>query len=793
MLRRILFLLLLLTLPLLAHADSWSHYPYAETYSRVCSLGDRLYFIKSGMLFKADAEAWSVDGEMTRADGLSSTDIFDICYSQQAHCLVVVHNDWLIDIIESSGNVWTVTDLYNAPMAGTDKTISSIREQEGQLFICTAYGFAVIDLLTGTVLQNIDLGTTPYCAWAYDGKWYYSDKTGNYYCPQHGGNPYTHDGWTFNTGHSIEKAVVLQNAGVEQCWLLSRDNALRRIIPGTTQCERFTDYSLYTDLQRCGRFIMAVNADSLVFFDTSIGLPPGYGQSFAAGQRRVCTQVSPLRSATGICSLGRDGEELALLFPQAGIRAYSITLSGATSFSATALHSLPLTVSNSQQSGTINRIVVGPGHEVAFCHTDNAGASYLSYYRLNGYLTTYTSANSRWTNYSATVVSSALETRQRFVGVTQMIADPFHASRYYFGTIEDGIVAIDHGKFYCRYLHNNSGLEMHSNVVRMGGLTFDADGNLWCTNEGGGDIIRVRTPEDKWYKFNIRGFELAYGFTNQLVRKSGNAHHFWGYQQFTYQKSNVIVYDDNGTLDNAGDDRYVTFRDLQPIDGDAFTPDYGRGVYVGPDSAIWLLNDKGIYIIDDPDSVFAHPGRVRTVMTDVLPSSLAIDSRRHVWVSTEGDGLYLLSTDGREQYAHLSTGNSVLTSDEVHSIAFDSLTSTLWMAIDNELLAYQYDVSQYGSAEADGYQTAAYCYPAQVSCMLQQPHNATRSMVTVFGLTDDTVVTVTNSQDRPTTSGTALGGLFQIDTTAYPVGTYTVTGTDAAGHRGSLLTFDVIE
>ncbi len=66
-------------------------------------------------------------------------------------------------------------------------------------------------------------------------------------------------------------------------------------------------------------------------------------------------------------------------------------------------------------------------------------------------------------------------------------------------------------------------------------------------------------------------------------------------------------------------------------------------------------------------------------------------------------------------------------------------------------------------------------------------------MVNVFGLKDETEVMVENSQGRTLIKDTALGGLLSIDTSTFPVGIYTVVGTDNSGARGTLLTFTVDE
>ena len=124
-------LLLLLLLPFAALAGEWQAFTYTENYSRACRLGDNLYILKGNSLVRASVSGWAIEKELTREDGLSSTRIVDICYSEEANRMAVVYADGLIDVFHPDGSIWTIPDFYNAPMQGTDKTINGIRQQEG--------------------------------------------------------------------------------------------------------------------------------------------------------------------------------------------------------------------------------------------------------------------------------------------------------------------------------------------------------------------------------------------------------------------------------------------------------------------------------------------------------------------------------------------------------------------------------------------------------------------------------------------------------------------------------------
>lgn len=785
-------ILLSLILPLFATlsllAGQWDVYTYTDQYQRVCPAGSKLYILKGNSIVRADAATWKIEAELNREDGLSGTTIVDMCYSHELDRVAIVYDNALIDVLHPDGTIWTIPDLYQAPMAGIDKTILSVREQEGLLFIHTAYGFAVADLERDVILHNFMLPSPVKCAWAYEGNWYYSNSSGSFYCPQQGSNPHLASSWHQTGSQRIERTVVLHNAGIEQCWQMDADHRLCRIAPGRHTSVRSFDGGTITDLQRAGSYLMASAADSLVLYDTSFGLPPDSASQLQPGQRIACRQSSPKATAkvSGICPLADEG--FALIYPDQGAVAVTLTSVTDRSFRLKALHNEQLTINNHQQSPEINRIVVGPEGEVAMALVPLA-TGYPNMLQTQGFYTTVT-PEGRWTNYDKTCVTNYVTSgKSRFCGLTCLQADPFYPGRYWFSTLEDGIVGIDNGKLYERYdaASTNNGLEVNApNCTRIGGLGFNNEGDLWCFNEGHKYGIRVlRKADGKWYRFRMEGLEKEVGFYHVCVTRRGGHHQVWGYQQFNYMEPRVFCYDYGTDVTSDADDRYCFFKTLFPDHPGAIpvTPWYGRNIFEGPDGSIWLLSKYGIYVIDHPELVFDQPGVVRQVMADVVATSMAIDASQRIWISTEDQGLLLFSPDGRQLLAQYTSANSLLSTDAVQSIAYQANTSTLWIVTPGQILTYRYSADEYDEADAS-YRTTAYCYPSHVDF-------ASLSEVNVYGLQDDSAVTVSNSQGRTLQRLTAVGQLATIPTSTLPVGTYTVTATDLQGHRGPLLTFEV--
>lgn len=788
----ILSLLLVLFTAISAWAGQWQAYTFTDQYRRVVSMGDKLYILKGNSLVRANADTWRIECELNRENGLSDSNIVDICYSHEYNRIAIVYANGLIDILHDDGSIWTITDLYNAPMPAIDKTINSIREQQGLLFLHTAYGFAVVDIERDAILENFNLGLPVRCAWSYGGDWYYSCPSGSYYCPKRNSNPHIASNWHRTCAHIIDRTIVFRQDGIEQCWQMGRDKHLYKIAPQSHTSVRCYDGGGLTDLRRLSHYILAPTADSVVFYDTRLGLAPTDENQLIAGQRIACRQSSPYVNPKVIdaCPMSDDGSQFVLLYADRGVLADSIVSVSSRNFRVNAIHPQALTVDNHQQSGLINRIVCNGQGEVAMSYVPSLAMNYSSMLKLNAFLTTVNTATDEWKNYDHHVVADHITTgNQRFVGVTELIADPFNPERYYFSSLEDGITVIDHGTLLARYdaTTTNNGLEVCApKCTRIGGMGFDNEQNLWCFDEGHNYGVRVLRNEDqKWYRFKIEGLEKEYGFTHLCVTRRDGRHQIWGYQQQKYEVSNVFCYDYGDNITNSKDDRFVFFKKLMPDTPGAvpFIPYYGRNIYEGPTGAIWLLNTSGLYIIDSPDLIFDHPGEVHEVMSSVIPTSMAIDGNNNVWISTEGHGIYLFSPDGRQELAHFTSDNSIMNSNEVNSVAYDATQSTLWIATDGQILTYTYDLEEY-SHNAHEWTSQAYCYPALIT-------RQTRSMVNVYGLADGSQASVSNSQGRILYQAPAIGGIISIDTQSYPVGIYTISGIDREGHRGELTTFEV--
>jgi hypothetical protein len=127
---------------------------------------------------------------------------------------------------------------------------------------------------------------------------------------------------------------------------------------------------------------------------------------------------------------------------------------------------------------------------------------------------------------------------------------------------------------------------------------------------------------------------------------------------------------------------------------------------------------------------------------------MAVDGANRKWIGTEGNGIYLLSSDGLETVHHFTTQNSPLPSDYLWSIAVNPETGEVFMGTDAGLVSYRSDATE----GETGY-SEVHVFPNPV----RPEYNG---LITVTGLIEKSQVRITDLNGNVLTSGTSLGGQF---------------------------------
>lgn len=316
--------------------------------------------------------------------------------------------------------------------------------------------------------------------------------------------------------------------------------------------------------------------------------------------------------------------------------------------------------------------------------------------------------------------------------------------RLFIGTFWGGLIETD-GENYTAYTQDNSSLQGaigDGARERVAGLAFDSDNNLWMSNHAAARPISVLKADGEWRNFNapVKGLlQLAIDLN--------------GYKWFIAPGEGVLVFDDNGTIDNTNDDRTRLFT---PSNSEMLTS-IVNCVEVDLDGDVWVGTAQGPVIFECGNSVFEANcrGSLRVVEQDGFGAnllstenvqSIAIDGGNRKWIGTN-NGLFIQSADGREQIAFFNTDNSPLFDNTIIDIAINGETGEAFIGTNQGVISLRGEATEGRPINGPN----VYAFPNPVRPEYDGP-------IAIKGLARDANVKITDVNGQLIFETTALGG-----------------------------------
>lgn len=380
-----------------------------------------------------------------------------------------------------------------------------------------------------------------------------------------------------------------------------------------------------------------------------------------------------------------------------------------------------------------------------------------------------------------------------YYDIASLAVDPDDDNHVFAGSAGEGLYEFQDGEFVMLHTPDNSGIEtpeQHKTIIRIDGLKYDKNKNLWMLNAGAKNIVKVYTKEKKWISIYNRDIEGLYTFRNTFFDRRG---WMWCLTP-TWVNSGIFVLNYNGTLEDTSDDKTVFINKIVNQDGVDIT---GFNMYCAVEDnegTIWVGTNKGPFVINNPTRVFDTgsfyftqikvPRNDGTSYADYLLENIpikviAIDGANRKWIGTESNGIYLLSADGLEEIHHFTTENSPLLSDEIQTIAINDETGVVYIGTGKGLIAYQSNATK---AEDSFLKSKVRAYPNPVKPDYE-------GYITITGLMADSNVKITDSYGSLIYEGTSIGGSFSWNGRnskgkRVASGVYNVLAADSEGEEG---------
>lgn len=330
----------------------------------------------------------------------------------------------------------------------------------------------------------------------------------------------------------------------------------------------------------------------------------------------------------------------------------------------------------------------------------------------------YSLIDESWKTYDK-YNSPPLDTLRDFVAVA---VDPKNSDHVYAGSWNRGMAEFKDNAFAQIYNAGNSSLDpnmaLGAPVVKVGGIAFDSDNNLWATTSGAERIVSVRRPGGteggEWESYYLGSMTAGAEVRKIIVDSYGQK---WIVPRTTQSNPYYLfVFDETNDAGNQA-------RGLKAGEGYGNLP--GTSVYAiaeDLEGAVWVGTDEGVAVFYSPQNIFTgeysdaeqisvdFDGYVQYLLETEIVKAIAVDAENNKWFGTERAGVFLISADGKKQIHHFTEDNSPLFSNNITSLAINGMTGEVFIGTAKGLISYKGTATDGGDSISEEY----YAYPNPV-------------------------------------------------------------------------------
>jgi hypothetical protein len=281
------------------------------------------------------------------------------------------------------------------------------------------------------------------------------------------------------------------------------------------------------------------------------------------------------------------------------------------------------------------------------------------------------------------------------IDINAVAIDPNDKTHIAFAGMSSGIIDVQSNQLKAVYKYGNSPLIgiNGGDDVRITGVSFDKNSNLWASITLGKKCVSVKKPNNTWTLLNFEQFVIQPTISKIIFDKYDQA---W---IVLPRNIGLMVYKDVNGLSQPNTSNTKL---LSGVAGNGKLPSVDiYSICEDKEGHIWVGTAKGVTVFNNPENVFSgsnwdsqqilieQDGYVQILLENDVITSIAVDGVNRKWIGTQSSGVYCLSSDGQKEIYHFTKETSPLYSDIIKDVAINELTGDVFIASDKGIQSFR--------------------------------------------------------------------------------------------------------
>ena len=302
----------------------------------------------------------------------------------------------------------------------------------------------------------------------------------------------------------------------------------------------------------------------------------------------------------------------------------------------------------------------------------------------------------------------------------------------FLGTWNSGLLEFENSSMIEIFNEKNSSLQSITKDgcwIRIGGGCMDPNNKLWVTNsEANSPISSLENKSWVSYNSSIISNNMMSG--DMFCASNGQK---W----VQLRNDGLVVFEEN---DNTLIERKISSSsnsgNLNDNNVQCIQEDNNGNIWVGTDNGInvfYFPNDILTNNNVESDQILVEAdGYVEPLLNNTKILDIKVDGGNRKWISTEGKGVFLMSSDGTEQVLNFTKNNSPLLGNTVYGLCIDGESGKVYFATEFGLCSFRA-----GATQDSNYFNNVLIFPNPVRKNYD-------GLITISGLTNQTNVKITD-------------------------------------------------